>query len=635
MFNAAQNTATTITNTLGNNPTRPKSATPQSQQGKEEDAAKPPTPPQTGKAAEAERKISAIETIGSGNLSLSHLGIMNDTPSLSEATVGDTPTKVDNSLRRKRSTTLTKREEAAAREEGASAARAVSAAYDGGPAALPAATPVVEDPNAVPKPPSIYEPSVVSDRTPPNGSVLDGESSSLLRSGSLRKTRSRHRNSSVSNANIPPPTPNMHTTVPKVTGFAVANNRRNKDFHGFFKSVPENDYLIEDYGCALQRDILLAGRIYISEGHICFSSNILGWVTTLVISFDEIVSIEKENTAMVFPNAIAIQTLHARHTIRSLLSRETTYDLMIGIWKINHPGLQSSENGVRLVNGGTGSKTEKVEAESSDDGSVGSKADGEIYDEDDDEDEDDDGHDDDYTGSHPATRENSITGSDAAASPPKPPGSAKPASLGQAIGQSAGTLPTLSDGKAAQKAVSVAAANTDFPGPAEHAPTECADGSTHYEKVLKDEVIPAPLGKTYAMVFGSSSGGFMGRWLVDEVKVTDLQMTDDKKGLTEENRSRSFSYIKPLNSSIGPRSTKCVITENLDAFDLEKAISVTVSTQTPDVPSGNVFSTKTKYCFMWGPGNGTRIIMSSMIEWTGKSWIKGTSATNDTFTDSH
>ena len=30
-----------------------------------------------------------------------------------------------------------------------------------------------------------------------------------------------------------------------VTGFAVASNRRNADFHELFKTIPEGDYLIE------------------------------------------------------------------------------------------------------------------------------------------------------------------------------------------------------------------------------------------------------------------------------------------------------------------------------------------------------------------------------------------------------
>ena len=81
-----------------------------------------------------------------------------------------------------------------------------------------------------------------------------------------------------------------------VTGFAVASPKRNAEFHELFPSVPEGDYLIEgmsylmcpfcrtltsviDYGCALQREILIQGRFYISENHVCFHANIFGWVT--------------------------------------------------------------------------------------------------------------------------------------------------------------------------------------------------------------------------------------------------------------------------------------------------------------------------------------------------------------------
>jgi hypothetical protein len=36
-----------------------------------------------------------------------------------------------------------------------------------------------------------------------------------------------------------------------------------------------------DYGCALQKDILVQGRIYASENHLCFHANIFGWVTNV------------------------------------------------------------------------------------------------------------------------------------------------------------------------------------------------------------------------------------------------------------------------------------------------------------------------------------------------------------------
>jgi hypothetical protein len=37
---------------------------------------------------------------------------------------------------------------------------------------------------------------------------------------------------------------NLHQDIP-VTGFAVASNKRNADFHELFSNIPEGDYLIE------------------------------------------------------------------------------------------------------------------------------------------------------------------------------------------------------------------------------------------------------------------------------------------------------------------------------------------------------------------------------------------------------
>ena len=575
-------------------------------------------------AQTVEKKQLAIDTLGTGDLSLSHLGIAADTPSFNNPSTEIFPTVADGTSERAKTILSLRRDEATARAEDISAARAISAAYSEKSQNEKIATRTAEDntPGIVHK--STYESSIAGDKTPPNGSVFEGEQNTR-RSGSVRSrvgavTR-RHRNSSSATGNtVNGPSlaalsnPPASNSTPKLTGFAVASKKRNRDFHQLFRSIPEDDYLIEDYSCALQREIILAGRVYVSEGHICFSSNILGWVTTVIISFDEIVSVEKENTAVVFPNAIAIQTLHARHTFRSLLSREATYELLIGIWKLSHPTLRSSLNGVQIDAGGTGDKTEKVDPVGSEDPSDISEEE-EIYDEDEEEDEGlgsfteaGNGSDGGSEGNDPASK--SIT--------------RKASAMGVAIGSAAGGVPTAGESKAGEKAAAAAAASVDFPGPATHPPTECNDADTHYNKVVKDDVIPAPLGKVYSMVFGAASGGFMTRWFVDDQKFMDLHMEDDKKGLSEENRTRSYSYIKPLSAGpIGPKQTKCITTENLDFIDLEKSVSVTVVTQTPDVPNGNLFSTKTKYCLTWAPGNSTRLFVNCTIEWTGKSWLKG------------
>ncbi|KAK3374414.1 hypothetical protein B0T24DRAFT_294094 [Lasiosphaeria ovina] len=605
MFSAVQNTANSLSNTIQNsaiaqnaNKNHPANNsanhTPVKEHQEREDNVEVESSSEAQPDQSMDSKEPAVKTLGMGDLSLSQLGILD--------TANHAATPVS-----------------ARFAESESRARSESAPVDAhttGPS-------VHEDP--VGRPRSLYETalagaSATGERTPPAGSVYEGKTE-IHRSGSIRSVveRRRHRGSSaatggtiaaaIAAANSSFANPAAVAMAPKLTGFAVATKRRNRDFHSLFKSVPDDDYLIEDYSCALQREILAHGRLYISEGHLCFSSNILGWVTTLVMSFDEIVSVEKRSTALVFKNGLEISTLHAKHIFASFASRDTTYDLIIKIWKLGHPHLQSSLNGVRLEEPG-GDRTEKIETESvsavnENDHSVsGSDVESEVGDDDDDVyDEDEDGDD----------GQEASQATETQATEPFPGERTITRKASAAVGPAAAE-------KVDESAPS--GAGVDFPGPAVHAPTECGDAATHYDKILGDDVVPAPLGKVYSLLFGPASAAWMGKWLTVEQKCTDLQM-EDKRALSDDNKTRSFSYIKPLTGSIGPRQTKCMVTEQIDHFDLEKAVNVTVSTQNPDVPSGNIFVVKTKYCLSWAEGNATRVQVNCTIEWSGKSWLKG------------
>ncbi|PYH41976.1 uncharacterized protein BP01DRAFT_142402 [Aspergillus saccharolyticus JOP 1030-1] len=609
VFSAAQNAASSLSSSL-NAQSKGRSvsqAMPGESDGRPAEKQENGTQPETRKSEE--KKPMAVDTLGSGNLDFSHLDIAIPPGGSVSTPDGVVITKPDLPDKRKGPGVL-QRDEAAARLEDSRAARAVTMAYEQ-PAGTSLAPPMDDGLDGQSSTSLTREGT--GDQTTPSGSVVEGELGGTrpYRSGSIRSRMVRRRNRGSSGATtstigaigasaIALGAPGANASVPRLTGFAVASKKRNRDFHQLFRSVPEDDYLIEDYSCALQREIILAGRIYISEGHICFSSNILGWVTTLVISFDEVVAIEKESTAMVFPNAIAIQTLHARHTFRSLLSRESTYDLMVNIWKINHPALKSSANGTRVTDG-TGDKTEK--AAGSD---VESDEEDEIYD----EDEEGDNADSIFEGA------TSVHGSEKSVP-------AKTISR-----QASGLLPGANNGQSASNGEAKGKStpsdgDSDFPGPASHPPTEFTDPSGQYDKVIKDELIPAPLGKVYSYIFGPASGAFIPKFLVENQKSGELQFEGGNKGLTNESKTRKYSYIKPLNGSIGPKQTKCISTETLDFLDLEKAVLVTLSTQTPDVPSGNVFCTKTKYLFTWAANNQTRFLMTCTIEWSGKSWLKG------------
>jgi hypothetical protein len=67
-----------------------------------------------------------------------------------------------------------------------------------------------------------------------------------------------------------------------ITGYAIAHPKRNRDFHNYFKEIPQNEHLVNNFSCALQKErILSQGMMFISLYHICFHSNILGWVTNV------------------------------------------------------------------------------------------------------------------------------------------------------------------------------------------------------------------------------------------------------------------------------------------------------------------------------------------------------------------
>ena len=600
VFSAAQNAANTLSTSIANTSLVPggkKEHKTASQELKEvEDPEVETLGDNLDSEKEPEEKELAVKTLGMGDLSLSHLGISeatseSNTPvsaKFPEEARGRSETKVEDGI----------------------IGRAMASAVNG---ALETDSPTTVEDNVRPR--SVLEGSNGGAETPPNGSVFEGKLG-IQRSGSIRSAvgRRRKRGSSaatgttigaaIAAANASVAQPNAQGSTPKITGFAVASKKRNRDFHALFRSVPDDDYLIEDYSCALQREILAHGRLYVSEGHLCFSSNIFGWVTTLVMSFDEIVAVEKRSTALLFKNGLMISTLHAKNVFASFTSRDSTYDLIVGIWKLGHPSLRSSLNGVRIDETG-GDKTEKDDGQNppshsgSDTDSDGEEGD-DIYDEDDDRD------------SMSFTQaEGSVAGSDVA----EKPIARKPSAI---------IVPANGDGTPSEKKEGAPAGPKDnFPGPATHAPTECSDGDTHYAKVIADDVIPAPLGKVYDLMFGPASVTWIKNFLTVEQKSLELAMPEDKKPLGVDNKVRVYSYIKPLPGSIGPRQTKCISTETLDSLDLEKAVSVTISTQTPDVPSGNVFSTKTKYCLTWAEGNMTRLQMNCNVEWTGKSWLRG------------
>ena len=157
-----------------------------------------------------------------------------------------------------------------------------------------------------------------------------------------------------------------------------------------------------------------------------------------------------------------------------------------------------------------------------------------------------------------------------------------------------------------------------------------------------DTVVPGTPERIHNLMFAS---GFMKDFMSGEQKLTgsclafvlvtlvanifeslDIQMSDwtptspdAPQGLL----ARNMSYIKPLNAPVGPKSTKCEIRDEIVSCDFSEYVSTISTTRTPDVPSGGVFSVKTRTCVMWASVASSRVIVTTQVEWTGRSFIKG------------
>ncbi|KAF8641191.1 hypothetical protein AX17_000826 [Amanita inopinata Kibby_2008] len=313
-----------------------------------------------------------------------------------------------------------------------------------------------------------------------------------------------------------------------VTGFAVASNKRNADFHELFPNIPEGDYLIEDYGCALQREILIQGRLYLSENHICFHANIFGWITDLSIPMYDVISLDKRMTAFVIPNAIQVSTRQSKYTFASFLSRDTTFDVIYNIWRHARPD-------------------DSISYFSSPRGSFEAPVTGQV-----------------------------VPGGLDDTTPP--------------------ILPKV---------------------------TECACGRAgkHLPETAMDVIMPGTPDRIHNLIFAS---GFMKEFMAMNQKLMDIQISDwtpvepGSKLLT-----RNMSYIKPLSGSLGPKQTKCEIRDETIHDDPDDYVTMLTTTRTPEVPSGGVFSVKTRTCIMWASAVSSKIVVTTQVEWTGRSFIKG------------
>uniref|UniRef100_A0A8C8J6U9 GRAM domain-containing protein n=1 Tax=Oncorhynchus tshawytscha TaxID=74940 RepID=A0A8C8J6U9_ONCTS len=106
-------------------------------------------------------------------------------------------------------------------------------------------------------------------------------------------------------------------------------SKYNSQYHKLFQTVPKEEILMKVYSCALLRDILLQGRLYISRNWLCFYANLFGKDIKVAIPVVSVRLVKKHRTAGLVPNGLAITVdTSQKYVFVSLLSRDSVYDVL-------------------------------------------------------------------------------------------------------------------------------------------------------------------------------------------------------------------------------------------------------------------------------------------------------------------
>ncbi|KAJ3369719.1 hypothetical protein GGF31_005024 [Allomyces arbusculus] len=461
--------------------------------------------------------------------------------------------------------------------------------------------------------------------------------------------------SAASDNGAPAPTPSTppskyvvvpHPPPPEVP--LVAKTPKNAAFHRIFKHLPLDEFLIEDFSCALQKEILVQGRLYLTDRHICFHAVIFGWVTSLTIAFSDVTRIDKKSTALIFPNAIEVATAQQTYFFASFIFRELAFNMMTALWRkqcgpgITPPPLPDLVVTPASPIRATAPAAQKTDSATSSDengararsltqrlATLGRR--------------------------HPKSRTNSPsrngTGGDKSPSRPASAPASTDTSPLLAPAAEVSDVPQLewtTDGHEADDNAgdsdfddegddedvdlsSALPSNFELPPvlepnseTASDDPCACASLAT---TVLDVEWRHWPPRAAFAVLFGPHSystprshAGVPRHVLEHDLHCTALTATAWTAGPPPR---RSIAYTMPLAVAMGPKQTTVQTTESLLAASREHC-AVDVHTVTPDVPYGAAFTVHARVCLDRAASGGTRARVSVEVMWAGKPpWLRG------------
>ncbi|XP_071382846.1 GRAM domain-containing protein 2B-like isoform X2 [Centroberyx affinis] len=102
--------------------------------------------------------------------------------------------------------------------------------------------------------------------------------------------------------------------------------KHNKTFHKLFQDIPEGENLTHTFTCALQKEVLYHGKLFVSENYVCFHSSVLLKDTKVVVPVSGVREVKKQKAAL---SMLSIHTVDGeKFSFVSLRNREVCYKLL-------------------------------------------------------------------------------------------------------------------------------------------------------------------------------------------------------------------------------------------------------------------------------------------------------------------
>jgi hypothetical protein len=151
--------------------------------------------------------------------------------------------------------------------------------------------------------------------------------------------------------------------------------------------------------------------------------------------------------------------------------------------------------------------------------------------------------------------------------------------------------------------------------------------SSHYDKVELDSVYPLPAKFVYEGLFGERAhkrGNSLALALKERRKLLDLEDPVSLPGEEDALRAYQLKYRVPVSNPIlKEKDTPCIETIKVLKADDHLCYVVDVTAKTPNVPYGDSFEMRTRYCIMAQGAGSCRVKLSITTHFLKSIMLKG------------